>query len=99
MSVGEYALAVLGQRQIDVCRNLVALGDVLINFPANLLDWRAWQKTLKQQLVFSGYSQQPVLRFNRAAAIVARLDAGKETHSAGELRIKVKHRHLRDSCC
>ena len=61
-AIGQHALALVAQRQIDRGRNLLADGGVAFDLLANRFDRRVGaQKAIRQRLVFAQQAQQQML--------------------------------------
>src|SRR5215467_4410777 len=91
-AVGQYALALMAQRQIDGCRHLFPHGGVAFDLFANGFDGRMrTQEAVRQSFIFPKQTQEEVLGFYERASELASLVACKKYDSPGFFRITFKH--------
>ena len=91
-AIGQHALALMAQRQIDRGRNLLAQRGVRFDLLANGFYRRAGaQKAIGERLVFPQQTQQQMLGLDTRTAELAGLVSGEEDDSAGLFGITFKH--------
>ena len=91
-AIGQHALALVAQRQIDRRRNLLANRGVTFDLLANGFHGRVRaQEPVRQRLVFAQQAQKQMLGLDKWAAELARLVPREEDDSSGFFRITFKH--------
>ncbi len=90
--IGQHALALVAERQIDAGRNLLADGRVTLDLLANGVHRRMLpEKAIGQCFVLAQQSQQQVLRLDVRRTKLAGLVAGEENHASRFFGVPFKH--------
>ena len=91
-AIGEHALALVAQRQVDGSRNFLSQCRVRFNLLADGFHRRARaEEAVGQSLIFAQQPQQQVLGLDARAAELAGFVAGEKDHPAGLFGITFKH--------
>ena len=92
-AIGQHALALMAQRQIDRSGNLLADGGVAFDLLADGFDGGVGaQEPVRQRFVLAQQAEQQVLGFDVGTAELAGLVSREEDHSPRLLRITFKHK-------